>query len=306
MIGAVAACALALSAASPALAQTGDTAEAAAPAQPAATPKGARLTMAQVKPGKAYYFGLKKPRFVLKVAAKRPIDVRIDVLRLKSGQLVRAIPVKGVQPNHKTAVPFDGLDADGNLLRGKFRFLVRGASGKPIPLARKYKRMLRTRSSAKKGKKGRKGKKKRPFNFGLFDHIFPVRGNHTYGDGIGAPRGDHTHQGQDISARCGTKLVAAQGGTVQVNSYQAGGAGYYVVIDTVSSGIDHVYMHLAYRPALTVGQIVMTGQPIGSVGNTGSSSGCHLHFEMWSDPGWYEGGSFMDPTPYMRAWDKYS
>jgi murein DD-endopeptidase MepM/ murein hydrolase activator NlpD len=79
-----------------------------------------------------------------------------------------------------------------------------------------------------------------------------------------------------------------------------------VVIDTAGSQIDHVYMHMQGPPALTVGQYVGTGTLIGHVGNTGSSSGCHLHFEMWSGPGWYEGGTFMDPVPFMRAWDKYS
>jgi murein DD-endopeptidase MepM/ murein hydrolase activator NlpD len=42
------------------------------------------------------------------------------------------------------------------------------------------------------------------------------------------------------------------------------------------------------------------------VGESGNASGCHLHYEMWSPPGWYEGGTFMDPAPYLKAWDKYS
>ena len=50
----------------------------------------------------------------------------------------------------------------------------------------------------------------------------------------------------------------------------------------------------------------MTGQPIGEVGDTGDADGCHLHFEMWSAPGWYTGGAPIDPLPSLKAWDAYS
>jgi len=135
---------------------------------------------------------------------------------------------------------------------------------------------------------------------------FPIRGPHTYGDGLGADRGDHKHQGQDVMAACKTKLVTARGGKVQYRGYQAGGAGYYIVIDGHKSKHDFVYMHLL-KPALAAkGQSVATGQMIGKVGSTGSSSACHLHFEMWGPPGWYEGGRFINPTPHLKYWDSFS
>lgn len=266
------------------------------PATAAAAPaKSARVIEARARPARAYYYGAKQVSFAIKLAAKGPTDLRIDVVRNGSGAIERTINVANVAPKQRTTVPWDGLSGSGVAVRGKLRFVVRAAAGTQIPFAKRY-----ASKSKGKGKSKRRGPKLR---FGLFDHIFPVRGKHSYGDGLGAGRG---HQGQDVSAPCGTKLVAAQGGTIQVNAFQASGAGYYLVIDSVGSDIDHVYMHLVGPPALPVGTAVMTGQVIGQVGTTGGSTGCHLHFEMWSGPGWYEGGSFVDPAPSLRAWDAYS
>ena len=47
---------------------------------------------------------------------------------------------------------------------------------------------------------------------------------------------------------------------------------------------------------------MVTGQPLGFVGDTGSASACHLHFEIWTEPGWYNGGSPVDPLPILRTW----
>src|SRR5439155_27123696 len=56
--------------------------------------------------------------------------------------------------------------------------------------------------------------------------VFPVAGWHIYGDGIGAKRKGHAHEGQDIIAAQGTPVVAPLAGTVIYVDYQAGGAGY--------------------------------------------------------------------------------
>jgi peptidoglycan hydrolase-like protein with peptidoglycan-binding domain len=136
-------------------------------------------------------------------------------------------------------------------------------------------------------------------------HVFPVRGRHDYGGAgsrFGADRGDHVHQGQDISAAEGTKLVAVHDGEVAYRQYQAGGAGHYLVIHG-RDGSDSVYMHLRRRGIVSPGQRVLAGQRIGSVGSTGSSTGAHLHFELWT-PHWFDGGSPYDPLPKLRRWDR--
>jgi murein DD-endopeptidase MepM/ murein hydrolase activator NlpD len=135
-----------------------------------------------------------------------------------------------------------------------------------------------------------------------------VLGAHDFGgaaDRFGAPRAGHTHQGQDVMAACGTPIVAARGGTVQYAGFQAA-AGNYVVIDGRNAPFDFMYAHLAQPSPLKTGDPVRTGGPIGVVGQTGDATACHLHFEMWTAPGWYEGGQPIDPLPYLKHWDLYS
>jgi murein DD-endopeptidase MepM/ murein hydrolase activator NlpD len=94
---------------------------------------------------------------------------------------------------------------------------------------------------------------------------------------------------------------------VQYSGYQGGGAGYYLVVDGRSTALDYVYMHLERRDRAREGEHVRTGEQIGHVGDTGNASGCHLHFELWSKPGWYEGGHAMRTvTRHLRKWDHWS
>ncbi|MBN8868706.1 MAG: M23 family metallopeptidase [Solirubrobacterales bacterium] len=132
--------------------------------------------------------------------------------------------------------------------------------------------------------------------------VFPVRGPITFGSGgsrFGAGRPGHTHQGQDVSAACGTKLVSVRRARVLYNQWDDGG-GNYVVLHNVGTSTNFVYMHMIRRSPLKVGQLVPAGGAVGRVGTTGSSSGCHLHFEYWIGP-WQTGGHPIDPLPYLRS-----
>jgi murein DD-endopeptidase MepM/ murein hydrolase activator NlpD len=133
--------------------------------------------------------------------------------------------------------------------------------------------------------------------------IFPVAGPHTFGDGFGAPRSGHTHQGQDIMASCGTPLVAVSRAKVKFVSYQ-GAAGNYVVIRNKKLHQDYMYAHLATRASVTKGTVVQPGQQIGIVGDTGDATACHLHFEVWLGK-WYRGGHPVDPMPYLQTYQGY-
>ncbi len=133
--------------------------------------------------------------------------------------------------------------------------------------------------------------------------IFPVPGSHTFGDGFGAPRSGHIHQGQDIMAACGTPLVAVTRTKVKWVSFQKL-AGNYVVIRNKKLHQDYMYAHLATRASVTKGQVVQPGQQLGIVGQTGDATACHLHFELWLGK-WYRGGHPVDPMPYLQTYQGY-
>ena len=65
---------------------------------------------------------------------------------------------------------------------------------------------------------------------------------------------------------------------------------------------DHVFMHLDAPPEVRRGQAIAAGRRLGVVGDTGHATACHLHFEIWTAPGWYEGGAPRDPRPDLRTW----
>jgi murein DD-endopeptidase MepM/ murein hydrolase activator NlpD len=135
--------------------------------------------------------------------------------------------------------------------------------------------------------------------------VFPVRGAYGFGGAdarFGAARAGHVHEGQDIVTAEGTPIVSPRAGSVYFVSYQAGGAGYYVVVRG-DDGRDYVFMHLQAGSTLVAkGELVRAGQQLGRAGSTGESSGPHLHFEIWPH-GWYAAGSRpIDPLPDLLAW----
>ena len=83
------------------------------------------------------------------------------------------------------------------------------------------------------------------------------------------------HQGVDLAGPEGTPIYATRTGRVTVASY-SGSAGYYVSINHLD-GYSSIYMHMR-NYVVSAGQTVSAGQLIGYMGNTGISTGSHLHF----------------------------
>jgi murein DD-endopeptidase MepM/ murein hydrolase activator NlpD len=138
---------------------------------------------------------------------------------------------------------------------------------------------------------------------GSHEYLFPLPAKHDYGDGFGAGR---DHQGQDVFAKCGSKLIANHSGKVQIVDRQSA-AGNYIVLDADGTGIDFAYMHLKHKAIPREGSKVQKGEKIGEVGETGNATGCHLHFEKWTSPGYYEGGkASRSVTKALKKWDRWS
>ena len=88
------------------------------------------------------------------------------------------------------------------------------------------------------------------------------------------------HGGQDLRAAVGTQLYAPFDGKVLYKSVQPGGAGNYLAIQKTGSGDVVWFMHLSgYANNIAVGKDVTAGQLVALSGNTGRSSGPHLHLE---------------------------
>ena len=93
-------------------------------------------------------------------------------------------------------------------------------------------------------------------------------------------QGLHGYNGVDYGMPIGSSILASAGGTVLIskNSGYNGGYGNYVVVKH-PNGTQTVYGHMNYT-IVSVGQTVTQGQLIGYSGNTGKSTGPHLHFEI--------------------------
>ncbi|MCT9081992.1 M23 family metallopeptidase [Streptomyces fulvoviolaceus] len=109
-----------------------------------------------------------------------------------------------------------------------------------------------------------------------------------------------THSGQDFAVASGTQVFAAHGGTVvKAGSNGAGDGSAYgnAIVIKHGNGTYSQYAHLS-RIQVKVGQVVTTGQRIALSGNTGNSSGPHLHFEIRTTANY---GSAIDPVAFLRS-----
>jgi murein DD-endopeptidase MepM/ murein hydrolase activator NlpD len=111
------------------------------------------------------------------------------------------------------------------------------------------------------------------------------------------------HTGDDYSVSCGTPVLAATAGTIEILTDQKWAGRWLVILSTGHGKLSTWYAHmetLAVKP----GQPVKPGQVIGEVGEGGNATGCHLHFELHPN-----GGSIYqdttDPDPWLKGTHAY-
>jgi hypothetical protein len=239
-----------------------------------------------------YFAGVKPATLTVTVKGTAAVALSVALVRVPDGTVVRRWTTPPVAPGAQQAISWDGKV--GNTVPGttaRYQFQVWTTTAAP-PTA------VAVAAQADAAPIVADTVELHPF-------AFPVAGPHTFGDGaarFGTGRSGHSHEGQDVFASCGTPIVAARGGTVEFNGFQSA-AGNYVVIDGDGTGDDTAYMHLRSAALPAKGDTVQTGETIGSVGDTGDADGCHLHFELWTAPGWYTGGHAIDPLPALKSWD---
>ncbi len=134
-----------------------------------------------------------------------------------------------------------------------------------------------------------KGTKALPKPYGTGDFGVPA-GDGTLSSRFGA-RWGRNHNGIDIAAPTGTDIYAADNGKVIYAEYHNGGYGYMVQIDH-GNGFKTYYAHCS-ELLVEAGSVVAKGDLIARVGNTGRSTGAHLHFEVLKD------GAPVDPLLYI-------
>ena len=243
----------------------------------------------QVQSRRAFFDAARPAKVSYVLHADAPARALIELVRSSDETVIANWDGGDVAPETPQSLTWDGTIAERVQPQGRYSFRVSAVSADGLRAVSAHAPL-----SARD-----------PAEIQFLRHEFPIRGPHYYGESAARFGGGRGHQGHDTFAACGTPLVAARGGVVKFKQYH-GAAGNYIVIDGARTGIDYAYMHLRDASLVDEGERVRTGQLIGYVGQTGSASGCHLHFEMWRAPGWYDGGSPIDPLPSLQSWDKTS
>jgi len=117
----------------------------------------------------------------------------------------------------------------------------------------------------------------------------------AFGQGFGARRAGHLHQGMDLMGRRGMPLLAIEAGVVIREGRQCNGA--LRIVLQGRSGSKFYYGHMS-KDLVHAGARVARGQVIGLMGDSGSPGAVHLHFEYWRSGG---ESAAVDPSPLLHA-----
>jgi murein DD-endopeptidase MepM/ murein hydrolase activator NlpD len=126
----------------------------------------------------------------------------------------------------------------------------------------------------------------------------PISSNFGPREPVMTPNGPSSsfHRGTDLAPGCDAPIWAAQTGTVVATGFGVGYGGNGTIVIDHGGGVETVYLHM-YADGILVkdGDKVVGGQQIAKVGSSGTSSACHLHYEV------HINGEAVDPEPFMLA-----
>ena len=183
--------------------------------------------------------------------------------KISVGQKLIILPVSGVfhlvekgeslnyiaakyKANTESIITFNNLSEEGKIFRGDLLVIPDGI--KPLESAPSYARI------------------EMPDSY----FIFPTTGRIS--------QGLHLYNAIDVANKCGTPIYAAAGGQVFDVRYNSWPTGNFIKIEH-PNGVTTLYGHLS-RILVTREQTVSQGDLIGYMGNTGLTTGCHLHFDV--------------------------
>ncbi len=200
-------------------------------------------------------------------------ELELDPGLLHIGQVLYILPVDGVYYTVKEGDTLDGIatlfevtvetianfeyndiERDGSLLAGR-KLIIPGGSKPFRPIVVPLQATPLPSDSPRESQ----------------GFVWPVRGEITQGFW-------DLHRAIDIDGKHNDLVLAADAGTVVYAAWDLSGYGYLVIVDH-GNGFVTYYAHL-YGFYVEVGDLVEQGEPIGALGNTGNSTGPHLHFEI--------------------------
>lgn len=237
---------------------------------------------------------------IFKTGTELKISAEVDFVRVK---IIRIIEKMEETPYKTETIQSDSLfRGDKRVIRkgvkgtDKVTYLTTFVDGIQIS-SEEIDRIVITEPTSEKVKVGTKKTHAYGTNYEIISKgrfVWPVSGLYTVTSHFGI-RSMGNHKGIDISgpSASGKLVLAADDGVVELAQYTSNGYGYQVLINH-GGGVKTRYAHmLAGSISVSVGQRVTRGQAIGRVGNTGRSTGPHLHFEVIIN------GTKVNPYPYI-------
>ncbi|MFA9400036.1 MAG: peptidoglycan DD-metalloendopeptidase family protein [Acidobacteriota bacterium] len=236
-----------------------------------------RLESGGVTPARTVPGSIRPVRMIYRFRARRATGVAIRVIRAGEGRTVRRFRTSPKRPGRWHRRVWDGLTG----------------RGRPVPAGR-YRVAL-----------GPSGGGLRTLGYlSIHSHTFPVDAPHGVRGPVGlfgaARLGGRTHEGFDVTAACGSPLVAVRPGRILKVAWDGRYLGNHVVLKGAGERRTYLYAHLMRTATVRPGQTVRAGRRLGAVGQTGNAGGtpCHLHIEVRSR------GRLLDPWPFLSAADR--